>query len=173
MRMRFSVHTTGSSGTISPRPGPQQTTNRSFRACGIFGPISAHKTKRRSVAAADKFNSCCQGYRRHADSDSAIWPRHFANSGTQCNRTQSPAGFSRNQPQCRKCAEIFGSRENINFRTRRPSGSCKKPANGGLFSDIVEENLGDRTGWLTTQDSNSKIPFCDTPFEISAEFPQL
>jgi len=42
-----------------------------------------------------------------------------------------------------------------------------------LFSEIVGETSGDRTGWLTTQDSNSGIPFCETLFEMSGEFPQF
>jgi hypothetical protein len=54
-----------------------------------------------------------------------LWsPSLIARPATQCNRTQSPARFSRNRPISRKCAEIFGgvSGENINFGTRRLSG---------------------------------------------------
>ena len=43
---------------------------------------------------------------------------------TQCNRTKSPARFSRNRPLCRMSAEIFGTvgLENINFWIQRLSG---------------------------------------------------
>jgi len=34
----------------------------------------------------------------------------------------------------------------------------QKPANGGLFGDIVGEISGDWTGWLTTLDSNRRVP---------------
>jgi hypothetical protein len=42
-------------------------------------------------------------------------------------------------------------RKNIGFGTQRLSHERKKPANGGLLSDMVEEISGDQTGWLATQ----------------------
>jgi hypothetical protein len=67
---------------------------------------------------------------------------------TQCNRTQSPARFSRKRPQCRRWAEISGTadRINIKFGTRRLFA-----ATGGLPSDIVGKISRARTGWLAQQ----------------------
>jgi hypothetical protein len=39
----------------------------------------------------------------------------------------------------------------IKLRPQRRFAYCKKPANGGLLSDIVEEISRDRTGWLAQQ----------------------
>ncbi len=44
--------------------------------------------------------------------------------------------------------------KNTEFGTWRFSAQPKKPANGGLLSDIVEKISRDWTGWLGRQDSN-------------------
>jgi hypothetical protein len=52
----------------------------------------------------------------------------------------------------------------------RPRAEARKRRNGGLSSIVCAPERRDRTGWLTWQDSNFRIPFLNSPFEISRLF---
>jgi hypothetical protein len=47
----------------------------------------------------------------------------------------------------------------------------EKPAIGGPFCYLRKKFSETRTGWLTSEDSNSHIPNLKMPFEMSEEFP--